>query len=165
MQLLTAGQHQYILLEYDTGIFRHGAEETGYSCTITDRERTVVLELNATAREGPLLLFDASEPSNTGWFSRCQFYVDALSGAVLQTPFALANCFDSRGRPLPKAIRVQIRKELPAHFRLPGRQPVNEKVVYGVLFNFMHALQKTGVGVCGPGAIRPLAGRLDAPAR
>jgi hypothetical protein len=165
MQLLAAGPHQFVLLEYDPDIVRQGAEETGFACTISDRERAVLLELSAVSREGPLLLFDASEPSNMGWFSRCQFYVDALSGTVLQTPFSVANCFDTHGRPLPKSLKLQIRKELPAHYRLPGRQPLSEKVVYGVLFNFLNALLKTGVGVCGSGPLRPLAGRIDAPTR
>jgi hypothetical protein len=163
MQLLTAGTHQLVLLEFDPDTVRQGAEETGFACSVDDRDRSVLLTLNAPSREGPLLLFDASDPANTGWFSRCQFYVDALSGAVLQTPFSVANRVDSRGRLMPKAILVQIRKELPAHFRLPGRQPVSEKMVYSVLLNFLTALQKTGVGVCGAGPFRPLAGRVDAP--
>jgi hypothetical protein len=50
------------------------------------------------------------------------------------------------------------------HFRLPGRQPVSEKVLYGVLFSFLGALLNTGAGICGPGIVKPLAGRVDAPA-
>ncbi|MBI5280891.1 MAG: hypothetical protein HY858_04350 [Candidatus Solibacter usitatus] len=58
---------------------------------------------------------------------------------------------------------MQVLKELPSHFRLPGRQAVSEKLLYGVLFGFLTALLNTGVGICGKGVVRPLAGRLDAP--
>jgi len=162
--LLQAGEHPVVLLELDAEILRQGAEEIGLSCVVEDTARSVVLELSSLEREGPLLLFDASDPANTGWFSRCQFYIDARNGAVLQTPFVVANGKDSGGRPHPRAMRLQIAKELPAHFRLPGRQPVSEKVLYGVLFNFLTAVQKVGVGICGQGIVKPLAGRVDAPA-
>jgi len=154
-----------VQLELDAGILRQGAEETGFACVVEDGGRSVVLELSCLDREGPLLLFDAADPANTGWFARCQFYVDARTGAVLQTPFVVANRADVSGRPHPRAIRLQVSKELPAHFRLPGRQPLSEKVLYGVLFNFLNALQKTGVGVCGQGAVKPLAGGVQAAAR
>ncbi len=165
MQLLQAGSHQLVLLELDADLLRQGAEESGFLCHVKELERSTVLELNAKDREGPLLLFDASDPSNTGWFSRCQFYVDGRNGSVLQTPFILANRLDAQGRPLPRSIDLQINRELPANFQLPGRQPVTEKVLYGVLFNFLSALQKVGVGLCGPMVVKPLAGRVDAPAR
>jgi hypothetical protein len=58
---------------------------------------------------------------------------------------------------------VQIAKELPAHFRLPGKQPLNEKVLYGVLFNFLAAVQRSGVGVCGQGVVKALAGGVQPP--
>jgi hypothetical protein len=44
---------------------------------------------------------------------------------------------------------------------MPGRQPVNEQVVYAILFNFLNALLNTGVGVCGGPAVKPLAGRTE----
>ena len=52
-----------------------------------------------------------------GWFSRCQFYVNGLSGAVLQTPLILANSRDAHGK-LEQAVRISLKKELPASFRL-----------------------------------------------
>ena len=58
---------------------------------------------------------------------------------------------------------MQINKELPANFRLPGKQPVTEQLVYSVLFNFLQALAQVGVGVCGNGVVKPLAGRVDGP--
>jgi len=154
-----------VLLELDGDVLRRGAEELGYACTVDDCPRHTLLNLSAPDRETPLLLFDAADPGNTGWFSRCQFYVDARTGGVLQTPFSVANRKDPEGRVVPRALRLQIAKELPAHFHLPGRQPVNEKVLYSVLFNLLAALQKVGVGVCGQGVVRPLAGRVDAPPR
>jgi hypothetical protein len=42
-----------------------------------------------------------------------------------------------------------------------GKQPVTEQMVYAVLFNFLNALAKTGVGVCGGPVVHPLAGRTE----
>jgi hypothetical protein len=161
MQLIQAGRHQMVALELDEELIRQAAQESGFDAEFVDQPRTMQIALRARDREGPLLLFDASEPANTGWFSRCSFYVDGRSGAVLQTPFVIANMRDPSGRPNPGALTVQVLKELPAHFRLPGHQPVQEKTIYSVLFNFLVALQKIGVGVCGTGSVRPLAGRID----
>ncbi|MCC6364466.1 MAG: hypothetical protein IT165_13155 [Bryobacterales bacterium] len=164
MQVLQAGAHKILLLELDPELVSNLAKQAGFDSKIADTDRALVLELSATEREAPLLLFDAADPGNLGWFSRCQFYVDARTGAVLQTPLQLANLKDRGGRPLPHTVRVQILKELPPNFRLPGKQPVTEQVVYSVLFNFLQALTNIGVGVCGSGIVRPLAGRVEAPA-
>jgi hypothetical protein len=119
------------------------------------------LELLAPDRQAPLLLFDAADPGNLGWFSRCQFYVDGRTGGVLQTPIMVANQKDRTGRTLPNALRVQVFKELPTSFRLPGKQPVTEQLVYAVLYNLLNALMNTGVGVCGGPIVKPLAGRTE----
>ena len=111
-----------------------------------------------------MLLFDASDPANIGWFSRCQFYVDGLSGSVLQTPLILANCRDDQGRLLPM-LRISVSKELPASFRLPGRRPVNEQIVYALFHNFLSALKDGGVAICGKGAVSPLAACGKLPSR
>lgn len=161
MQIVQAGPHQLIALELDPESLRQVVTEAGLECEVGETSRAMMLELTAPDREGPLLLFDASDPANTGWFSRCQFYVDGKTGAVMQTPFTVANHREPNGRPAPRAITLQIRKELPTHFKLPGRQAVSERVVYSVLFNFLQALQDVGVGLCGPGAVKALAGRLD----
>jgi hypothetical protein len=165
MQLIQAGKHQLVSLEFDPETLRQSAQETGFEIGIDDQPRVTNVNLRARDRDTPLLLFDASDPANTGWFSRCMFYVDGRTGAVLQTPFIIANQFDLQGRPNPKALSLQILKELPQHFRLPGRQPLAEKAIYAVLYNFLNALQQVGVGVCGVGSVRPLAGRIDAPGR
>jgi hypothetical protein len=107
------------------------------------------------------LLFDAADPGNLGWFSRCQFYVDGNTGMVLQTPISVANLRDRSGNMLPGAIRLQVTKELPATFRLPGKQPVTEQMIYAVLYNLLNALLNVGVGVCGGSIVRPLAGRTE----
>jgi hypothetical protein len=57
---------------------------------------------------------------------------------------------------------LQIAKELPESFRLPGKQPVNEQLVYAVFHNLLNALLNIGVGVCGGSAVKPLAGRTEA---
>ena len=161
MQVLEAGNQKYLLLELDPESIGNIARQAGFEVKIDDQQRVVSLDLLATDRQAPLLLFDAADPGNLGWFSRCQFYVDGKSGAVLQTPLSLANQRDRHGRAMPHAVHVQIAKELPGNFRMPGRQPVNEQVVYMVLVNLLNALLKTGVGVCGGPTIKPLAGRTE----
>jgi len=135
--------------------------QAGFDLKLDDGARMLSLDLWANGREAPLLLFDAADPGNLGWFSRCQFYVDGNSGAVLQTPLSVANLRDRGGRALPNALRLQIRKELPAAFRMPGKQPVTEQMVYAVVYNFVNALLNTGVGVCGGSIVKPLAGRTE----
>ena len=161
MQVLEAGNNKYLLLELDPESIGNIARQAGFDVKVEDQQRFVSLDLAANDRQAPLLLFDAADPGNLGWFSRCQFYVDGKSGAVLQTPLSLANQRDKHGRALPHAVRLQIAKELPGTFRMPGRQPVTEQVVYMVLVNLLNALLKTGVGVCGGPIVKPLAGRTE----
>ncbi len=161
MQVLEAGFNKYLLLELDAEFVGNIAKQAGFVFKIKDQPRVMSLELSASDREAPLLLFDAADPGNLGWFSRCQFYVDGQSGTVLQTPLSLANHRDKAGRTSPHAVRVQISKELPGTFRMPGKQLVTEQVVYAVLFNLLSALMNTGVGVCGGPIVRPLAGRTE----
>ncbi len=161
MQVLEAGPNKYLLLELDPDTVANVAKQTGFDCKIDDRARVMSLDLTALDRQAPLLLFDAADPGNLGWFSRCQFYVDGKSGSVLQTPLAIANQRDRQGKAIPHSVKVQIAKELPGSFRMPGRQPVSEQVVYTVLYNLLNALLNTGVGVCGGPTVKPLAGRSD----
>jgi len=161
MQVLHAGEHKFLLLELDSEFVANIARQAGFDLKLEDGARTVGLDLWANDREAPLLLFDAADPGNLGWFSRCQFYVDGNTGAVLQTPLSVANQRDRSGRTVPTALRLQIRKELPASFRLPGKQPVTEQMVYAVVYNFLNALLNTGVGVCGGSIVTPLAGRTE----
>jgi hypothetical protein len=161
MQVLQAGRHKLLLLELDTEFIENIARQAGFEFRLSDQDRCMVLDLNAEGRQAPLLLFDAADPANLGWFSRCQFYVDGTSGAVLQTPIQVANQRDRGGRALPNAIRIQINKELPVTFRLPNKAPVTEQTIYGVLYNFLNALLNTGVGVCGGTVVKPLAGRTE----
>src|ERR1700743_1812130 len=161
MQVLQAGRHKLILLEIDSATVSAVAQQAGFEAKLKESPRGILLELTAEQRETPLLLFDAADPANLGWFSRCQFYVDGLSGAVLQTPIQLANQRDRTGRAMPHAVRLQINKELPATFKLPNKAPVTEQMVYSVLYNFLNALLNTGVGVCGTAVVKPLAGRTE----
>ncbi len=161
MQVLQAGRHKLLLLELDTEFIENIARQAGFEFKLSDQDRCMVLDLNAEGRQAPLLLFDAADPANLGWFSRCQFYVDGISGAVLQTPIQVANQKDRNGRTLPNAVRIQINKELPVTFRLPNKAPVTEQTIYGVLYNFLNALLNTGVGVCGGNVVKPLAGRTE----
>jgi hypothetical protein len=81
----------------------------------------------------------------------------------MQTPISVANKRDRAGRSVANSLRLRIAKELPASFRLPGKQPLTEQVFYMMLNNFLQALTRTGVAVCGGTAVQPLAGRTEAP--
>jgi hypothetical protein len=161
MQVLQAGRHKLLLLELDPEFIENIARQAGFEFHLEDQERSLLLELTAEGRQAPLLLFDAADPANLGWFSRCQFYVDGWSGSVMQTPVTIANQRDVGGRVLPHALRIQISKELPVSFRLPNKAPVTEQTIYGVLYNFLNALLNTGVGVCGGNVVKPLSGRTE----
>ena len=161
MQVLQAGSHKLLLLELDLDFISNIAKQAGFEFKLDDGARSLTIDLSAIGRQAPLLLFDAADPGNLGWFSRCQFYVDGNSGAVLQTPIAVANVKDRSGYMLPNSIRLQITKELPATFRLPGKQPVTEQMIYAVLYNLLNALLNIGVGVCGGSIVKPLAGRTE----
>jgi hypothetical protein len=164
MQVLQAGAHKLVLLELDPDLVVNIARQAGFDSRLTDTRRALVADLTPAEGKAPLLLFDASDPGNLGWFSRCQFYVDGATGNVLQTPMQVANQRDRNGRPIPHTLRLQIFKELPQNFRMPGKQPVTEQSVYTVLFNFLQALMHVGVGLCGSGVVRPLTGRVEGPA-
>ena len=161
MQVLQAGSHKLILLELDRDFVGNLVKQAGFEFRMDDKHRSMTLDLIAMERQSPLLLFDAADPGNLGWFARCQFYVDGTTGAVLQTPISIANQRDRSGRTLPHSLRLQISKELPTTFRLPGKQPVTEQMVYAVLYNLLNALLNTGVGVCGGSIVKPLAGRTE----
>src|SRR5882762_1353560 len=161
MQVLQAGPHKLLLLELDLDFVSNIAKQAGFEFKLDEGPRSLTIDLSAPDRQAPLLLFDAADPGNLGWFSRCQFYVDGHSGAVLQTPILVANQRDRSGHALPHSIRLQIAKELPSTFRLPGKQQVNEQMVYAGLYNLLNALLNTGVGVCGGSAVKPLAGRTE----
>jgi len=161
MQVLQAGQHKLILLELDPDQVANVAKQAGFETKLKDAERYMTLDLTAEGRQAPLLLFDAADPANLGWFSRCQFYVDGRSGGVMQTPISLANKRDRGGKAQPNSVRLHISKELPASFRLPGKQPLTEDALYKLLFHFLTALMKTGVAVCGGSVVQALAGRTE----
>jgi len=79
----------------------------------------------------------------------------------MQTPMTLANKRDRGGKVQTASVRLSIAKELPVSFRLPGKQPLTEQVFYHLLSNFLTALTRTGVAVCGTGCVQPLAGRTE----
>jgi hypothetical protein len=161
MQVLQAGQHKWIFLELEGELVSNIAKREGFDAKLKDSARNMILELTAQGRQAPLLLFDASDPANLGWFSRCTFYVDGRSGSVMQTPMTVGNKRDRGGKAQHNCVRLTISKELPASFRLPGKQPINEQVFYHLLTNFLQALMKNGVAVCGGPGVQPLAGRTE----
>src|SRR5690242_18238913 len=149
MQLLQAGPLKFIYFELEADTIATLARQAGFESKARESERLIQLDRAAPNRQGPLLLFDASDPANLGWFSRCQFYVDGRTGAVMQTPISLANKRDRRSRAAHNGVRLTIAKELPATFRLPGKQPLTEQVFYHLFLNFLRALMETGVAICG----------------
>lgn len=158
MQVLQAGAHKLLFLEVQPDMVAGIARKAGFEAKTKDTQRSIQLDLSAADR---LLLFDAADPGNLEWFSRCQFYVDGRTGAVMQTPITLANKRDRAGRTQRNAVRISIAKELPATFRLPGKQPLTEQVFYSLLLEFLKALAERGVAVCGKGAVQPLVGRIE----
>ncbi len=164
MQVLQAGQHKFLVLELDQDLVGNVIKQAGFEFKASETPRFLTLDLSAPDRKAPLLLFDAADPGNLGWFSRCQFYVDGGNGSVLQTPITIANVRDRSGHVVSHSVRLQISKEIPSGFRLPGKQPVTEQLLYSVLYNFLHALMNVGVGVCGTANIKPLAGRGESAA-
>lgn len=164
MQVLQAGDRKFLLLELETQIIEGLVTQLGFEIrNIDETPRVLTFEVNMASRQEPLLLFDATDPGNLGWFSRCQFYVDAKTGTILQTPMRLANVQDRSKRLKPGSLRIQLEKELPAQFRMPGKQPLNEQAIYAILYNLLNALLEVGVAVCGKGIVTPLAGRSQGP--
>jgi hypothetical protein len=161
MQVLQAGQHKLIFLELESDLVSNIAKQAGFESKLKDSPRNMALELTAAGRQAPVLLFDAADPANLGWFSRCTFYVDGRSGSVMQTPITVGNKRDRAGRAQHNSVRLTIAKELPASFHLPGNAPINEQVFYHLLTKFLEALTKNGVAVCGAGVVQPLAGRTE----
>src|ERR1051326_5959249 len=106
MQIVLAGDHKFILLELDADYIADIAKQAGFDYRMEDGARTLSLDLIAIGRQAPLLLFDAADPGNLGWFSRCQFYVDGKTGFVLQTPISLANKRDRAGKVDRKSTRL-----------------------------------------------------------
>src|ERR1700733_7872144 len=84
MQVLKAGANKLLLLELDPEFLENIARQAGFEFRLDDQSRRVVIDLNVEGRQTPLLLFDAADPANIHWFSRCQFYVDGLSGSALE---------------------------------------------------------------------------------
>src|ERR1043166_8799962 len=124
MQVLQAGPHKLILLELDLDLVTNIARQAGFEVKSEDTPRSLILDLSAPGRQAPLLLFDAADPANLGWFSRCQFYIEGRTGVVMQTPMTIANKRDRSGKLHRNSLRLGIAKELPSSFRLPGKQPL-----------------------------------------
>jgi hypothetical protein len=160
MHYVEARGRRLVALEPDHATLRSLSAQAGFSCSLEVLDRQIVLDLTLENSLEPFVLFDAADPANLGWFSRCQFYVDGLSGRVLQTPLTISNG-RVKGRVQPDRLQVSLSTELPATYLLPGRQSVNEQVVYSLLFNFLTALRENGVAVCGKGSVEPLTGNRN----
>src|ERR1700750_2774574 len=98
MQVLQAGTHKLIYLELQPDMVTSIARQAGFEKRAKDGVRVLQVDLIARDRQSPLLLFDAADPSNLGWFSRCQFYVEGRTGSVMQNPLSLAHQNDRSGK-------------------------------------------------------------------
>src|SRR5690348_6623075 len=123
MQVLQAGRHKLILLEIDSATVSVVAQQAGFEARLKESPRSILIDLTAAHRATPLLLFDAADPANLGWFSRCQFYVDGRTGGVMQTPLTMANQLDRSGKPQAFGVRLTICKELPASIACRAKSP------------------------------------------
>ena len=74
MQVLQAGVDKYILLELEAEALGGIASQAGFELHLEETKRAWIVDLTAQERQAPLLLFDAADPGNLGWFSRCQWY-------------------------------------------------------------------------------------------
>jgi len=157
MRFVEAGGRRLVALEPELEVVRGLVEEAGFECKLEERPRQLLLEIRPADDDEALLLFDAADSSNLGWFSRCQFYVDGYTGAVLQTPFTIANCRE-HGEVATDRLQLALSTEVPVGLRMPGNLAVNERDIYGLLFRFLSAMLKTGVAVCGRGSVEALAG-------
>lgn len=157
MQIVHAGNERLVVLELDLEFLENVARQAGFVCELREEPRYVVMDLMAIDRPSPLLLFDAASPTNTGWFSRCQFYIDGNNGKVLQTPLVVANRKDGDGDIDPMAISLQIVKELPVDYKLPGQTQLTEQTIYALVFNFLLSVVNNGVGICGGKSVVPLS--------
>ena len=113
MQVLQAGEYKFLMLELDPEFVANIAKQAGFEYRIEENRRTLSLELLAPDRQAPLLLFDAADPGNLGWFSRCQFYVDGRNGSVLQTPIAWPIRRTVRAGPSRRESKSRSRKSCP----------------------------------------------------
>src|SRR5438445_11572420 len=123
MQVLQAGPHKLILLELDLDLVINIARQAGFEVKSEDTARSLVLDLNAPGRQAPLLLFDAADQANLGWFSRCQFYVEGRTGVIMQTPITIANQRDRGGRAIPDAVACASPKSCRPAFICPESSP------------------------------------------
>ena len=70
MQVLQAGAHKFIYLEIQPEMVTSIAKQAGFDTRSKDGPRILQVDLTARDRQSPLLLFDAADPGNLGWFSR-----------------------------------------------------------------------------------------------
>jgi len=115
MQVLEAGQNKYLLLELDPESIGTIARQAGFDFKIDDRGRVMSLDLSITDRQAPLLLFDAADPGNLGWFSRCQFYVDGPTSGTARAALFRTRCV------------CRLRKNCPAAFACPAGRPFQSR--------------------------------------
>lgn len=73
MQVLSAGDHKFLLLELDPELVASIAKQAGFEYRIDDTDRALYIDLAAAGRQAPLLLFDAADPGNLGWFRAASF--------------------------------------------------------------------------------------------
>ena len=110
------------------------AGQAGFDARTRDGQRSMNVELSAVERNAPLLLFDAADPANLGWFSRCQFYVDGRTGAVMQTPITLGQQARPRRKAAPKLRARRHLEGTPRHLSPAGQSGAHRTGVLPSVF-------------------------------
>ena len=80
MQVLEAGAYKYLLLELDPEFVANIARQAGFEFKLEDGKRTLGLDLLASDRQAPLLLFDAADPETSAGSPAASFtWTDGLA--------------------------------------------------------------------------------------
>jgi len=143
-----SGQHKLLLLELDLDLVTTIAKQAGFEVKSEDTARSLVLDLNATGRQAPLLLFDAADQAKPRLFSRCQYYVEGRTGVIMQTPITLAISATATDARFPTQS-PENRKRIALQFSAARKAGHHEQIIYALLQSVLGALTKTGIAVCG----------------
>ena len=162
MQVLQAGQHKLIYLELEPEMVSSIAKQAGFDTKAKDRR--------ARHHAGP----HGGRPAVAAAAVRCGrsgqpgmvFALPVLHGWPHRGGDANAHHPGEQARPRRQArsaipcASISPRNCRPASgCRASSRSP--SRCLYALLFNFLNALMKTGVAVCGGDAVQALAGRTE----
>ena len=134
MQVFNAGQHKLLLLELDTEFISNIAKQAGFEFKLEEGAAKLDARTHRPRQAGSAAAVRCGR-SRQPWLVlampilRRRKHRRRPPDAHLASP---TKRIGAGGR-CPTVIRLQIAKEIPANFRLPGKQPVNEQMLYAVL--------------------------------